>query len=268
MTPRLSLDCLTLTDTRPQDMIRAGAAAGFDLVSLWFQDPPIYPLAPVTRDNVRECESLLNDTGVAFHMLEAFELTSHEAVDACRPAFELGARLGGKAALCYHNESIDTDAARDVLAYFAQAAAEFGLGTYVEAIAMGHTATLAQARDLIRASGSQARILFDTWHLMRTGGGPEEVAAIEPELFGYVQINDGSLTNPPLDAMAALIEVGGERLYIGTGEFPLAQLLRHVPRDIPWGVETPSLSRAADGKSAADQGREAMAAMQYLLANM
>lgn len=268
MTPLLSLDCLTLTDTRPQDMILAAASAGFDLVSLWFQLPPIYPSSPVSKENVGECARLLKDTGVGFHMLEAFELTSREAAEACRPAFELGARLGGRAALCYHNESIELPEAEDVLGRFAEVAAEFGLVTYVEAIAMGRTATLAQARDLIRASGAEAKILFDTWHLMRTGGGPAEVAAIEPELFGYVQINDGSLSNPPADAMAALLEVGGERLYIGTGEFPLADLLRHVPRDIPWGVETPSLSRVAAGKSAADQGRECMAAMRELLANI
>lgn len=268
MSPRLSLDCLTLTDTRPQDMIRAAHAAGFDMVSLWFQNPPIYPLSPVTRENVAECENLLKATGVDFHMLEAFELTSMKAAEECRAAFELGARLGGKAALCYHNESIESTEAADVLARFAQVAAEFGLGTYVEAIAMGRTATLAQARDLIRASDADARILFDTWHLMRTGGGAAQVSAIEPELFGYVQINDGSLSNPPADAMAALTEVGSERLYIGAGEFPLADILRHVPRDIPWGVETPSLSRAAAGRSADDQGRECMVAMRALLANM
>jgi len=33
-------------------------------------------------------------------------------------------------------------------------------------------------------------------------------------------------------------------------------------------VETPSLSRAAAGKTAADQGRECMAAMQGLLAQL
>lgn len=268
MTPLLSLDCLTLTDTRPQDMIRAAAAAGFDLVSLWFQDPPIYPLALVTPANVAECAQLLRDCGVAFHMLEAFELTSLADAEACRPRFELGARLGGKAALCYHNEAIDTAEAAEVLARFAEVAAEFGLATLVEAIAMGRTATLAQAADLIAGSGAEAKILFDTWHLMRTGGGPAEVAAIDPALIGYVQINDGSLSNPPADAMAALMEVGGERAYIGTGEFPLAEILRATPRNVPWAVETPSLNRAQAGMSAADQGRECMAAIQGVLAKL
>jgi sugar phosphate isomerase/epimerase len=127
---------------------------------------------------------------------------------------------------------------------------------------MGLTSTLAQARDLIRASGADVRILFDTWHLMRTGGGIAELRAIEPDLISYVQINDGLLTNPPEDLIA---EVMGERLYIGTGEFPLAELLSAVRRDIPWGIETPSLCRAQAGVSAVDQAREAMAGMQRLL---
>lgn len=38
----LSLDSLTLTATRPSTLIRAANAAGFDLVSLWLQLPPIY----------------------------------------------------------------------------------------------------------------------------------------------------------------------------------------------------------------------------------
>ena len=97
---------------------------------------------------------------------------------------------------------------------------------------------------------------------MRTGGGASELAALDPALLGYVQINDGLLTKPPEDAMA---EVMGERLYLGSGEFPLAELLRITPRDIPWGIETPSLSRVAKGMSAADQGREAMACMRELL---
>ena len=265
MTPKLSLDCLTLTDTRPQDMIRAAAGAGFDLVSLWFQDPPIYPLSPVTRENVAECAQLLADTGVSLYSMEAFELASEAGIAACRPAFELGARLGGKAALTYHHGEAGGGEAAQLLARFAETAAEFGLAACLEPIAMGGTATLAQAAALIRASGADVSINFDTWHLMRTGGGVAELKAIDPALIGYIQVNDGLLTNPPEDAMA---EVMGERLYIGAGEFPLAELLRLAPRDIPWGIETPSLSRASAGKSAADQGREGMAGMRGLLARI
>ena len=215
-------------------MIRAAGAAGFDLVSLWFNDQAIYPGALVTAENLGECEAAMAETGVRLYTLEAFELTSTAAIRDLRPAFERGARLGGKVALCYHHGAVGTDEAAGLLAEFAGVAGEFGLGTCIEPIAMGGTATLAQAAALIRASGCDARILFDTWHLMRTGGGASELAALDPALLGYVQINDGLLTDPPEDAMA---EVMGERLYLGSGEFPLAELLRITPRDIPWGIE-------------------------------
>ena len=165
-------------------------------------------------------------------------------------------------ALVYHVGVEDKRQAADLLAHFAETAAEFGLATCLEPIVSGATSTLAQARDLIRLSGAEVRILFDTWHLMRSGGGIEELRAIDPELIGYVQINDGLLVNPPQDILA---EVKGERLYIGTGEFPLVELMSIVRRDVPWGIETPSLSRVQAGMSAATQAREAMAAMQGLL---
>src|SRR5258706_7393954 len=111
--PALSLDCLTLTDTAPQEMIRAAGAAGFDYVSLWFQTPAIYPAALVTSAVAGECERLLADSGVRLYTLEAFELVSEAAIAACRPAFELGARLGGKVALAYHHSAVDKDQAAE-----------------------------------------------------------------------------------------------------------------------------------------------------------
>jgi sugar phosphate isomerase/epimerase len=259
--PRLSLDCLTLTDTPPTELIRAAGAAGFDCVSLWLQPPSVYPAMQVTPANARECERVLADTGVRVHSLEAFDAASETAIESYRPALELGARLGGKAALAYHLTVEDRGEAADLLARFAETAAEYGLATTIEPILFARTSTLAQARDLIRASGAEVRILFDTWHLMRGGGGVEQLRAIEPELIGYVQLNDGLLA-PPEDPIT---EVTGERRYVGTGEFPLVELLRLVRRDIPWGNETPSLGRVRAGIDAIGQAREVMAAMEALL---
>ena len=262
---QLSLDCLTLTNTRPADMIRAAAAAGFELVSLWLAHPAAFPLAELTAADAGECARLLEDSGVAVYSLEAFDLASEAAIASYRPAFELGARLGGKAALAYNNSIDDPAEVAGLLARFCETAAEFGLASNFEPVAIARTATLAQAREAIRASGADARILFDSWHLMRSGGGLAELRAIEPELIGYVQLNDGLLANPPEDIVA---EVMGERLYPGTGEFPLVELLRQTPRHIPWGIEAPSLRRVAAGMSAADQARELKAAMGKLLANI
>lgn len=262
MTPLLSLDCLTLTATSPPDVIRSAAAAGFDLVSLWAQPPAAFDVALMTPAHEAECKALMADTGVGIVSLEVFNLVSHETNESYRSVLELGARLGAKAALAIHYRGAPADRVAEVLAGFAGIAAEYGLSVNVEPVAMGETRTLAQARDLIRASGADAGILFDCWHLVRSGCGAEQIREIEPELIRYVQVNDG-LSWIPEEQMVP--ESLGERLYPGEGDFPLVELLRACPRDVPWAIETPSLRRAAAGVTAETQARETMALMRELL---
>ena len=258
----LSLDCLTLTDTSPADLIRSAAAAGFDLVSLWVNRPAPYPRQVLTPEKVSACAALFADTGVGVHNVEAFDLVSEAAVGACRLALETGARLGAKAALVFHHSNTDRTEVIDALASFVELADSFGLGVNLEPIAMGQTRTLAEAQDLIREAGVDAGILYDTYHLMRSGGRPEDVAAIEPGLIRYVQINDGLATIASEDMLA---ETVGERLYPGKGAFPLVELLASAPTDIPWAIETPSLRRTRAGVTPEMQAQEAMAALQRLL---
>jgi sugar phosphate isomerase/epimerase len=260
--PRLSLDCLTLTDTSPSDLIRSASTAGFDLVSISVNPPAAYPRQIVTRAVEVECAALFAGTGVDVHSLEVFDLVSEERIRACRPALELGARLGGKVAVAIHAANPDRAHVVDLLAALVELAGEYGLGVNLEPIAMGLTRTLAEARDLIRDAGVDAGILFDTYHLMRTGGSVDHLRAIEPGLIRYVQINDGPLYVSPENMYA---EAVGERLYPGEGVFPLTELLRAAPVDIPWAIETPSLRRAQRGVSPQMQAKEAMAAMRRLL---
>jgi sugar phosphate isomerase/epimerase len=199
------------------------------------------------------------DTGIGIVSLEVFNLVSVEANDSYRPALELGARLGAKAALAIHYHGAEEIAGPEVLADFARVAGEYGLCVNLEPVAMGQTRTLTEARDLIAASGSDVGILFDTWHLVRSGGGVEQLREIEPGLIRYVQINDGAARIPDEAMIPESLE---ERLYPGEGAFPLAELLAAAPRDVPWAIETPSLRRAKAGVSPLDQAREAMTALR------
>lgn len=261
----LSLDALTVTDTSPPDLIRSAAAAGFPLVSLWINELTAFPRQRLLPAMERECAALFRDTGVAVYSLEALNLVSEEAIRAHRPGLELGARLGAKVASCYQGSNPDHGHAADLLAQFVETAGEFGLEVVLEPVAMAHTRTLAEAEALIARSGASVGILFDTWHLIRTGGGVAELRAIDPARIRYVQINDGLLEIAP---EMMIPEATGERLYPGEGEFPLVELLRLLPRDIPWAVETPSVRRAQRGDSAQQQAQEVMAAMQRLLARV
>jgi sugar phosphate isomerase/epimerase len=262
VTPQLSLDCLTLTATPPPEVIRSAAAAGFGLVSLWAQPPAAYDVALMTPAHEAECRRLMADTGVGIVSLEVFNLVSREVNEGYRPALALGARLGARAALAIHYHGAEPARAAEVLGHFAAVAAEYGLGVNIEPVAMGQTRTLTQARDLIRASGADVGILFDTWHLVRAGCGVEEIRAIEPGLIRYVQVNDGATHIPEEELVPESLQ---ERLYPGEGEFPLVDLLMAVPRDVPWAIETPSLRRVRAGMPAEAQARETIALLRDLV---
>ena len=261
--PTLSLDCLTLTDSSPIELIEAAAAADFDLVSLWVNSPSAFPRMQMTSSLERDCVRLLQDTGIGVHLLEVTDLSGEAAIRAYRPALERGARLGGKAASAYHATNPDRSHVADLLALFAEIAGEFGLEVVLEPVAMARTRTLAEAEALIRNSGANAGIVFDTLHLIRSGGGPAELAAIDPALIRYVQLNDGLLRLPPDDWRD---EAMSERLYLGDGEFPLAAILDILPPDIPWGIETPSIRRTSAGMDANMQAGAAMASLRKALA--
>jgi sugar phosphate isomerase/epimerase len=259
----LSLDSLTLTDTEPVDLIRAAATAGFDMVTLWVQAPPLYSRALLTPAKEAECLAVLRDTGLRVPSLEGFDLGAVASLDSFRPALELGARLGGTTALAIDFSSVSQVATADTLARFAEIAAEYGLGVNLEPVAGGRTATMVQGEELIRASGADIGLLFDVWHSMRSGGGLADLARIDMSRIRHVQVNDGLLVIPPEQLFPEAI---GERPYPGAGEFPLADYLSALPKDLPIGIESPSLRRSQAGLSPLAQACEAMASMHRVLA--
>jgi sugar phosphate isomerase/epimerase len=263
--PVLSLDSLTLTDTPPDTLIRSAHRAGFDLVSLWALPPSLYPRQLLTPDRERACAAALADTGIGVHSLEVFDLTSPEAARAAAPALEIGARLGAKTVVAIHFSNPDRMQVAEALATLAEQAAQAGLAVMVEPVAMGLTRTLAEADALIRDAGIEAGLLFDSYHFVRVGGCPSDLAAIDPARIRYVQICDGPAGTPEADWVMESVQ---ERLYPGDGDLPLLEMLRHLPRDVPWAIEAPSLRRAAAGVTPAAQAEEAYAALARLLAGL
>ena len=164
---QLSLDCLTLTDTAPPDVIRAAADAGFELVSMWVQPPPIYPAAQFLPAQLWECRSLLADTGVSLHSLEVFDLVSEDALESYRPALEAGAQLGGKAPLTYQLTNPDQSYAADILGRFAEIAAEYGLATNVDLWPWGN----ARLCDRLATSSPSPVRMWASWPISGTSSG-------------------------------------------------------------------------------------------------
>jgi sugar phosphate isomerase/epimerase len=262
MTMKLCLDSLTLNDTDPAHLILIAGKAGFDLVSLWVQPPSIFPQQLVTPAKARACAAALADTGIQVGPLEVFNLGSAEAVRSYRPALELGAKLGAKTASAINVANHDQAAVSALFAQFAEQAREFGLGATLEPLARLATATVAQARDIIRASGADGGIVLDVLHLVRMGGTASDVRGLEPGLIRHVQLCDG-VASPTPEALK--IEATYERMYPSEGVFPLVELLRDAPTNVSWGIEAPSRRRVGDGMSAEAQAVEAMASVRRLI---
>ena len=263
--PQLSLDSLTLTNTRPLEAIRAAARAGFDLVSLWTIAPSMYPHQLLTRADELEYRSLLADSGLEVYSIEALDLTSEQAILAAREGLELGARLGGKAVVALHFTNPDRQEAAAALALLGEQARDLGMDVLLEPVAMGQTRTLAQATALIDEAGTQAGLLFDTYHFARVGGRLEDISNIHPSLIRYVQVCDGLFNVSEADWIAESLE---ERLYPGDGEFPLAEMLSLLPFQVPWAVETPSRRRTRGGHSPTAQAIEVKLALARLIARV
>ena len=71
---KLCLDSLTLSDTEPTELIRSAKSAGFDLVSLWVQPPPIFSSALVTPAKAKLVAAALAETGMRVGPLEVFDM--------------------------------------------------------------------------------------------------------------------------------------------------------------------------------------------------
>ena len=98
-------------------------------------------------------------------------------------------------------------------------AAEAGMETTLEFSPGLAIADLPSAIDAIRAVGRpDFRLLIDTMHLVRSGSGSADIAALAPGLIGYVQLSDVPLVPTIRNYME---EACFERMVPGTGEAPL-----------------------------------------------
>jgi sugar phosphate isomerase/epimerase len=258
----LSLDCLTLTDCRYEDVIEAAAAAGYDLVSLWLNPLAAFPRQVLPLGEGQACVKRLRDRGIGIHHIEAFDLASVEAIEAGRPYFELGAEVGAKAILFYNGTNPDRDDVVRVLRHACRVAGECGLGVNVEPVSFSGTRTLGDAQRLIADAGVDAGVVLDLLHHVRAGGTAAQIAAMPEGSIRYVQICDGAEHLPEEFWQA---EAMSERAYPGDGEFPLMELLRSAPTAVPWGIEVPSLKRRRSGQGSIQQALEAKQAAQVLL---
>jgi sugar phosphate isomerase/epimerase len=243
----LTLDHLTVLTVGPPDLITLGVDAGYQAVGVRLTSPipggPEYRLRPGTPA-MNETLKRMADTGVSIFDIEVVLLAPETNVLAYEETFEAGARLGAKR-VCVNVDDPDRARAVERFAELCDLGARYGLAMDVEFMIFRKVATLLDAADVITKAGkSNGGILVDTLHLMRSGGNPQALAALDPKLIGSVQLCDAPLTR--LESLSFTDEARSDRLPPGEGELPLHAILDVLPDTVPLAVEVPMTRRHPD----------------------
>jgi sugar phosphate isomerase/epimerase len=268
---RLGIELISVFGLPPVDFVKLAADLGCAHISLGLSqiniNPHGYPAYSLLDDAPlrRELIAALHDHGIAISLGEGLTARADADIRDRAPELDIMAELGIKRV---NAVSLDPDLARsfDKFAVLAEMAASRGMETVTE-FAPGLTvADLPTAIAAIRHVGRpDFRLVIDTMHFSRSGSHPADLAALDPDMIGYVQLSDAPLT-PRFDSY--MQEAMTERMVPGTGELPLRAILAAVPRDRVVALEVPLLSQAMAGIGPCERLRPCIDAARSLLAEL
>lgn len=251
----LSLANLSVADAGPLELIDAAAAAGFGAVNVWLSEPPSMALFTLRRRSegraigdpakLAEIAARSRATGVA-----VFSASAGWVTPAFDPA-EIAAVVESAASIGTRTLAVvgwDRERGRliDHLGAICAAAAGAGMLVGLEQMTYSAVPVLAEANALLDAvNAPNLRLIVDALHVVRSGAGPAEVAALDPARVHAFQICDGPAAAPPPERLRH--ESVNDRLHPGQGEFPLNELLAAIPKDAVIEVEVPARAEAHAG---------------------
>ncbi len=229
----------TLSDLTPLPYVETAGAAGYDGVGLSLQKRLNRPLHPVVGDLplIRAIKAEIARSGMKVLDILAYFLMPDTQVDEFKVSLELGAEFGASYVI---TQGDDPDWARlcDSFGAFCDLAQGYGLTPIVEFMPNRALATLPLTLKLLRDTGrTDIPILVDPLHLIRSGGGANDLKSITPNLIPYVQMTDGILAPGEPDLAIAKRSGVGERRMPGEGVLPLRDIFDALPLNIPISVE-------------------------------
>lgn len=161
--------------------------------------------------------------------------------------------------------SMDPDLARtfDEFGILTELAAARGMEVTTELSPSLTVADLPTALAAIRHVGRpDFKLLIDTMHFVRSGSGAKDIAALDPDLIGYVQICDAPI-KPRFESYFE--ESMYERMVPGEGELGLREIVAALPHDRVYAIEVPLRSEALAGLGPHDRLRKCVDATRRLL---
>lgn len=261
----VSLAHLTAIVLPPPELVHLAARTGYDAVGLRLiavnADTPGYPLMDDPAA-LRATRTALAATGMGVSDIELVRLVPETDVAALEPFVAAGAALGARHVIV---APYDPDHGRlaDRLAQLSDLCGAYGLRAVLEFYPWTDVPTLASAAGVVAATGREAcGILVDVLHYARGGSTPTAFAALPPSRFPFVHVCDAP--GGTSWTREALLHAGRvERLPPGEGGIDIAGILRHLPPDVPIGLEVPmtALLAARGAEAVARRVREAARAL-------
>jgi sugar phosphate isomerase/epimerase len=247
---RLGIEFLSVFGLPPVDFVCLAADLGCRYISTGLAsypyDPPIYPPFSLRDDPPlrREMTAAMRDRGVSISLGEGMNVRGGADIRDRGGDLEIMAELGIRRV---NTVSLDPDLDRSIEQFglLAETAASLGMETTLEPSPGLTIPDLPAAVDAVRQVGrADFRLLIDVMHVIRSGSGPADIAALDPGIVGYVQLSDAPLVPVVPDyAQEAMFE----RMVPGTGELPLPEVLAALPGDVVIGLEVPLRSQAQAG---------------------
>lgn len=268
---RLGIESISVFGLGPVECVNLAADLGCAYISTMLTpidiNPHGYPKWSLRDDAAlrREMIAALRDRGIAISLGEGF--TVRPGVEARDRAADMDTmcELGAKR---INSVSMDPDLRRsfDQFAILAEMAATRGVEATLEFSPCLSVADLPTALAAVRHVGRpNFRLLIDTMHLVRSGSGAADLAALDPKLIGYIQLADATLKPRIANYMQ---EAMTERMVPGTGELPLRDILAALPRHLGIGLEIPLHSEAVAGVSPKVRLGRCVDAARHLLAQL
>ena len=267
---RLGIEFISGLGMAPVAFVEMAARLGCSRIG--FAPAPIVgPLAPAAIWSLRESPALVRDLkaaladhGVSLDLGEGFLIMPGQAIADVEADFDLFADLGAQR---LNAVVLEPDAARAQaeFARFAALAAARAMPVTVEFMPHMACGSLAQAVELVRASGAaNAAVMVDAMHLYGSGSTEVDLAALAPGMIGHAQLCDARLSGFHADYFD---DARCNRPAPGLGVLPLDRFVAALPAGVTIGLELPMLARAEAGEPLEALLAAAIATSRALLAN-
>jgi len=230
-------------------------------------NPQGYPAWSLRDDRAlrQRMRSALRERDISISLGEGFFVMPRMDVSAHAAGLDAMQELGVK---CINTLGLDPDKSRtlDQFAKLVAMAAERGMATTLEFGPRLGIDDLQSALAAVRyVARPEFRLVIDTMHWVRSGSSAADVAAVDPNIIGYVQLCDAPLVSEFADYAD---EAKFERRVPGEGELPLLDILAQLPAHLTVSLEVPQRSLAERGVGPRERLARCVAATRELLAQL